>query len=80
MEMSLRLPEYRGIEDAIKHVHMCEILWCTKGITDFEHKECHFITTLQVCTHSLYINFDHNQTCVDYVALWESFLKDFLYP
>ncbi|KAH9300467.1 hypothetical protein KI387_012050 [Taxus chinensis] len=38
MEMSLHLPEYRGIEDVTEHVHMCEILWHTKGITASECK------------------------------------------
>ncbi|KAH9327541.1 hypothetical protein KI387_007719, partial [Taxus chinensis] len=39
MEISLHLPEYRGIEDVAKHVHMCEILWCAKGIMVAERKE-----------------------------------------
>lgn len=50
MEMSLRLLEYKGIEDAAEHIHKCEILWRAKGITTSERKASQFSTTLQVCT------------------------------
>ncbi|KAH9304493.1 hypothetical protein KI387_008897, partial [Taxus chinensis] len=80
MEMSLHLLEYRGIEDVVEHVHMCEILWHAKGITTSERRASQFSTTLQGRTHSWYKNFDPDQTCVDYTALKDAFLKEFHIP
>ena len=78
--MSLHLLEYRGIEDEADHVHMCEILWHAKGIKALEHKTSQFSTTLQGRVHSWYRKFDLDQTCVDYVALKDDFLKEFHIP
>ncbi|KAH9296815.1 hypothetical protein KI387_028497 [Taxus chinensis] len=80
MEMSLHLLEYRGIEDAAEHIHMCEILWHMKGIMASECKASQFTTTLQARTHSWYRKFDPNQTCIDYAALKDAFLKEFHIP
>lgn len=80
MEFSLCILENRGIKEVVEHVHMCEILWCVKGITNFERKEIQFTTTLQGYAHRFYKNFDPNQTCVDYAALKDAFLKEFYIP
>ncbi|KAH9292531.1 hypothetical protein KI387_042279, partial [Taxus chinensis] len=79
-EMSLHLPEYRGIEDVTEHVHKCELLWCTKGITTSDRKASQFATTLQGHTHSWYRKYDPHQTAVDYNALHSAFLAKFHIP
>lgn len=65
-EMSLHLPDYRGIEDVVEYVHKCEFLWGTKGITTPERKDSQFVTTLEGHAHSWYRKYDPHQIVVDY--------------
>ncbi|KAH9296494.1 hypothetical protein KI387_040082, partial [Taxus chinensis] len=79
-EMSLHLPNYKGVEDATEHVHKCELLWRAKGITTQERKASQFATTLQGHMHSWYQKYDPHQMVVDYNALHDAFLVEFHIP